>query len=396
MRTTPPQARMARMQRTLAIACLVVCSAIGAELLAAYDDTTGRPLALLGSLVFFALLYGCPALLLREYARRTGRGWPAMITLSAAAGLLQAGVLDQSLFAEHYDDVRGWEEWFRATAIAPLGISAYLAQNFLVGHIVYSFCAPIALVEASFPAVAHRPLLGRPGIVITFVLWALVAAAIFADAGEATPVELTASLLVVVGLVLAATRLPPADRGAARPAGPERGVEAPPASRRRGAALRPAVLRRGAAPRASRRRGAALGRAVLRRGAAPRASRRRGAAALAGGAPGVAAASFVAAGVHALMPDDWPGTAAALLIVAGSGLWLLHVARSGPWGLRESAAVAAGVLVSRGALAFTYFPLVGHTPAAAKYAHNVVMLALVVGLAVYAARRSGAARFAAG
>ena len=92
------------------VLALLVLSPIGAELLAAYNDTTGRPLALLGNLVFFAALYGCPALLIRELARRTGRGWPAILLLSAAAGLLQAGVLDQSLFSESYDDVRGWEE----------------------------------------------------------------------------------------------------------------------------------------------------------------------------------------------------------------------------------------------------------------------------------------------
>ena len=60
---------MLRWQRLGAVGCLVALSAIGAELLAAYNDTTGRPLALLGNVAFFALLYGCPALLMRELAR---------------------------------------------------------------------------------------------------------------------------------------------------------------------------------------------------------------------------------------------------------------------------------------------------------------------------------------
>src|SRR3954470_23327792 len=125
--------------RFVVIGSLVVLSAICAEPLAAYNDTTGRPAELLFSVAFFAMLYGCPTLLIREFARRMGSGWPAMSLLSAAAGLLEAGVIDQSLFSDSYGDVRGWEESLRATYIAPLGLGAYLLQNFVGGHVIYSF-----------------------------------------------------------------------------------------------------------------------------------------------------------------------------------------------------------------------------------------------------------------
>ena len=62
----------------------------------------------------------------------------------------------------------------------------------------------------------------------------------------------------------------------------------------------------------------------------------------------------------------------------------------GSWSLQHYAALATGVLLSRAALAFTYYPLVGETPAVAKYAHNVVMLALVVAVGAYAGRASRA------
>ncbi|MDA0184067.1 hypothetical protein OJ997_27410 [Solirubrobacter phytolaccae] len=316
-----------RSERRVAVASLVVLSAVGAELLAAYNDTTGRPLALLGNLIFFALLYGCPALLIRELTRRTGRGWTTMLLLSAAAGLTQAGLLDQSLFAERYDDVRGWEESYRATAIEPLGVSAYMLQNFLLGHIVYSFCAPIALVEAMCPSVARRPWLGRAGIVVATGLWLLVAGAIFADAGYATLPELAVTLTVVVALIAAALRF---------------------------------------GGRASR---TSMGAGTPRAGT-------------------VLAVSFVAATAHALMPDDWVGTAGAFLIATAAAAGLIRAARGSAWGLPHCAALATGVLLSRGALAFTYYPVVGHTSAAAKYGHNVVMLGLVVAAGVYAARRS--------
>ncbi|MBE2316438.1 hypothetical protein DVA67_010655 [Solirubrobacter sp. CPCC 204708] len=312
----PARPIIAVVQRAFAIVSLLIAAAVGAELLAAYNDTTGRPLALLGNLVFFAALYGCPALLIREYARRTGRGWPAIVLLSAAAGLVQAGLLDQSLFAERYGEVRGWEASFRATAIEPLGVSAYMAQGFVLGHVVYSFCAPIALVEAMVPSIARTGWLGRGGVVAATLLWALVAAAIVADSGHATLPELVATL-ALIGVLVA---------GAAR------------AGRARGAGT----------PRA---------RTAL-------------------------AVGLLAATAHALMPATWAGTAGALVVAAAAGVW---VARR-EWDLRSAAALAVGALLSRGALAFTYFPVVGETPAGAKYAHNVGMLALLAVAGAYALR----------
>ena len=77
--------------RVVAIGSLVVLSAIGAELLAAYNDTTGQPPELLFNAAFFAMLYGCPALLIRELARRTGahgRDWGLTHAAAVATGVL--------------------------------------------------------------------------------------------------------------------------------------------------------------------------------------------------------------------------------------------------------------------------------------------------------------------
>src|SRR5438105_3123342 len=52
----------------------------------------------IGALPPLALLYGSGALLIRELARRTGHGWPTMIALGLAYGLIEAGLIDQSLF----------------------------------------------------------------------------------------------------------------------------------------------------------------------------------------------------------------------------------------------------------------------------------------------------------
>jgi hypothetical protein len=317
-----------RRDRFVAIGSLVVLSAIGAELLAAYNDTTGRPAELLFNVAFFAMLYGCPALLIREFARRTARGWPTLLLLSAAAGLLEAGVIDQSLFSDSYGDVDGWEESLRATYIAPLGLGAYMLQNFVLGHVIYSFCAPLALAEAMRPGIAHRPWLGRRGIAVAVGLWLLVAAAILADTlsseSHAALSEVAATVAVIAALLAAALRV--------------------------GRVARPALDR---TPRI---------RTTL-------------------------AVSFVAASAIAAVPETWVGVALATLVAVASGCLLARAARGRDWGLAHIAAVATGALLSRGALAFLYYPVVGETSAGRKYAHNVAMLLIVAAAGAYAIRR---------
>ena len=89
---------------------------------------------------------------------------------------------------------------------------------------------------------------------------------------------------------------------------------------------------------------------------------------------------------YSMAPETWAGTAFALAVAA---LALVLLARH-TWTPAHAAAIATGALLARGALAFTYYPVVGETSAAQKYAHNVVMLALVAAAGAYccaAARR---------
>ena len=85
---------------------------------------------------------------------------------------------------------------------------------------------------------------------------------------------------------------------------------------------------------------------------------------------------------YAAAPETWAGFAFAVSL-AGLGAALLARRR---WTLEHAAAIAAGALLARGLLAFTYYPVVGETSPAQKYAHNVVMLALVVAAAALSSR----------
>jgi hypothetical protein len=189
--------------RWLPVLCLAVLSPVCAEYLVGYDTSTGRTLTLLGSLLIFVPLYGVPAVLIREIARRRRVGWPSILALAAAAGLLQAGVIDQSLFSVSYRKIDYWDEMVGPTWIEPLGFGASSALNFLGGHIVYSYAIPILMVEAMFPSSTKRPWLSRPWLVVATVLYVAAAALVLSDHLRHEQ-DHASSTQVILTLVLAA------------------------------------------------------------------------------------------------------------------------------------------------------------------------------------------------
>lgn len=322
--------RRDRWRRRARVAALLVLAPVCGEYLAAYDDSTGQPLALLGYLLIFVPLYGAPALLIREVARRRGTGWRGILALAASAGLLQAGVIDQSLFSAGYRGLDSWAAWQAATLIPGLGVSLHMALAFVGGHVAYTFGAPIALVEALDPARRTEPWVGWRGLTIAASLYLAAAALVLADhlqteTSHASQAQVTASLLVAGAL--AAWGLRRAD------AGTHVQRQAP----------RPAAV----------------------------------------GAVGFA----VAAGIT-MASETWLATALALGAMAGAAWWVGRGSRAPGWNVRHGIAVATGVLLSRALLAFTYFPMFGEVSAWRKYSHNVVLLAAIVGLAALAIRAS--------
>ncbi|MER6972902.1 hypothetical protein ABT304_17705 [Nocardioides sp. NPDC000445] len=319
--------------KVLQIAGLLVLCGIGAELLAAYGDSTGNVGGIVFALVFFGALYGAPALLARELVRRLGWGWPSLLLFFAALGMAQAGLIDQSLFSADYGGYEGWEENREPTLIRAVGLSGYNAYSFIVGHVIFSFAAPVALAEAWVPDRARKPWLGPIGVTFAAIAYAVAAALIVTDPESRSGTQ--AQLLPTAGVV--------------------------------GALVLLAVF---------------VGRRHQEDHAGP-------------GKPGVSiwlvlGVAFVFALVPDLMAATWWGVIGAATATATGGLLLLLAARTRAWTIRHTAAVGAAFLLERGLLAFTYFPLIGDVAAGPKYAHNVAML-LVVALAGWLALRGRAA-----
>lgn len=319
------------------VAGLLVLVPVGAELLAAYSETTGYLGRVLFSIIFFAGLYGAPALLIRELVRRKGWGWPSLLLLSASLAVLQAGVIDQSLFSQDYGDYEGFEEQARQTWIEPLGLSAFNTQGFVIGHVVFSFAAPLALAEAWRPHRAHAPWFGWRGITVLVLLYAGASALILSDptaSGAGSTAQIAAAALVAV--VFAA------------------------------AALAAGRFRLPASPRRVPRL------AVL------------------------VAAGLVFGAVETFVPPTWTGTGIAVAAAAVAVLAVLQWSSRDGWSIRHGAALALGVVLARGLSAFLYFPLLGEVSAPRKYAHNIAMLAIVIAAGWIALRQPRARRNAHG
>ncbi|GGU14406.1 hypothetical protein [Nocardioides albus] len=319
--------------RVLQIAGLLVLCGVGAELLAAYGDSTGDPGGITFALVFFGALYGAPALLARELVRRLGWGWPSLLLIFAALGTAQAGLIDQSLFSTDYGGYDGWEENREPTLVPSLGLSGYNAYSFIIGHVIYSFAAPVALAEAWSPARARKPWLGPIGTVLAVVAYAVAATLIVTDpeSRSGTPAQLIVTVGVIGAMLL-------------------------------GAALIGSRRRPGHAPAGAR------DLAIWQ----------------------VLGVSLIFATVPDLLPPTWLGVVLAATTTATLGILIALASRRSAWTIRHTAAVGAAYLLERGLLAFTYFPLIGDVAPGPKYAHNVIMLLIVV-LATWVAlrKRSG-------
>ncbi len=316
--------------RPVQVLGLLALCGIGAELLSAYDDSTGDPGGIAFALIFFGALYGAPALLARDLVRRLGWGWPSMVLLFAALGTAQACLIDQSMFSASYQGYAGWEETREATLLPALGISAVNAFRFVVGHVIFSFAAPVALAEGWIPRRAKEPWLGQVGTPIAVISYLAAAAMIISDPASrsANPIQLGVSAGIVIAFIAAAALVGRARSGAAEPTAPKR---------------LPIWV--------------------------------------------VLMVASVVALVSELGGEDWLGLAFTVVATGAVGVGIVVAARVRGWSIRHSAAVALAFLMVRGLLAFSYFPLIGEVEPLPKYVHNTVMVAVVILAGIVAFRR---------
>ncbi|HEV2135540.1 MAG TPA: hypothetical protein VGR47_15000 [Terracidiphilus sp.] len=194
---------MMRTQRSLAAAITLffVAPLVAEYLLGDF------PITWIFLLAMLAPFYGGGALLIRELARGTGRGWPTMLLLGAAYTLIEEGFTTQSLFNPDYLHLHG--HFLSYAWIPALGIGGWWTIFMFNVHTFWSMGVSIALVEGLFPARAESPWLGRIGtavVVVLFVAGGVVGTAynIRHDRFFASPAQFAGTGIVCILFICAA------------------------------------------------------------------------------------------------------------------------------------------------------------------------------------------------
>lgn len=178
------------------------------------------------TLLVMAPLYGGGAIVIRETVRRAGRGWPSILVLGLAYGVLEEGLVTQSLFNPDYGGLRLLDPAY----IPALGIGASWTLFVLSLHAVWSIGASIGLAEALAarrdPGRETAPWLRRGTLTVAAVMFVLGSIAIglgtaaqgfMASSAQLAGATVTAAVLVVVAFRLPRSQRSRPSRAAPRP-----------------------------------------------------------------------------------------------------------------------------------------------------------------------------------
>lgn len=157
--------------------------------------------------VFLVLtvLYGGGALLVRELTHRLGKGWPTLLVLGAAYGIIEEGLMAKSFFDPKWMDLGVLGDYGRWA-----GVNWVWALNLTIYHGVFSIAIPILLVGILFPAQLSRPWLRKGTLALVGFLFVLDGVVIFLFMAPYRPSPITylITLALVLGLVCLAPSLP--------------------------------------------------------------------------------------------------------------------------------------------------------------------------------------------
>ena len=150
-------------------------------------------------------LYGSGAILVRELRVRWNKGWPTVLVLGAAYGIIEEGWMVKSFFDPAWMDLGllgVYGRWAGVNWAWSLGLTIY--------HAVFSISIPILLVELLFPAHRDEAWLSRRGVIgFTTLLLVDVVFGYLALTPYRPPVlQYLLSIIVVFILIVIARRLP--------------------------------------------------------------------------------------------------------------------------------------------------------------------------------------------
>jgi hypothetical protein len=156
-------------------------------------------------LLILTTLYGSGAILVRELTVRWKKGWPSLLVLGAAYGIVEEGLMVKSFFDPGWMDLGLLGTYGRW-----LGVNWVWSLELTIYHSVISIAIPVMLTEIIFAGRRREPWLGRIGLAFFSCLLAANIALGYLLLTSYRPggVAYTITWLLVIALVFLAGRLP--------------------------------------------------------------------------------------------------------------------------------------------------------------------------------------------
>jgi hypothetical protein len=158
------------------------------------------PLSKIWLMLLWIPIYGAGTVLIRELVRRRRGGWPSILLLGLAYGIVEEGLVLQALSSPTMYGVAGWAPRF-------LGLNSAYTELNLPYHAVFSVALPILLADLAFPSLRDRPYLKRTGVVVAGVVFVLgglllrMTVATSIDPGYQAPVAVLVGCVAAVALL---------------------------------------------------------------------------------------------------------------------------------------------------------------------------------------------------
>jgi hypothetical protein len=187
----------------LPVVALFIMAPVFSELLSGYLPIAKffQPLSLALNIAF----YSSGAILIRELLVRWNKGWPTLLVLGAAYGLLEEGLMTKAFFNPDWPEMG-----MRAGYDRLGGVNWIMSLRLMVYHSVLSICIPIVMAHFMFPKRRAAPWVNH----WVFAFFAVLLAAgtafgyFFATPYRIPPLQLGLGWLAFFLLIALAKRLP--------------------------------------------------------------------------------------------------------------------------------------------------------------------------------------------
>ncbi len=160
-------------------------------------------------ILLLGILYGGGAILVRELTLQWDKGWPTILTLGAAYGIIEEGLMVKSFFDPNWMDLDILGSYGRWA-----GVNWVWSLELTIFHAVFSIAIPILLVSLLFPDRQREPWIRRRAFHWLCFVFMLNGIFIYFALTTYKPPALhyTLTTALVIGLIFLSRRLPKALR----------------------------------------------------------------------------------------------------------------------------------------------------------------------------------------